>query len=140
MQQGIYHGKVTVYDLADPRVVRTVHARLVLGNGNGTPYLRTYEKTSTLRLKAGERTTFQLHLSDGSGSCGYSYSAASSRPWVTLNGADFAGTVPPTGEKIVAVTVSAKTLKPGVHHFSLLVQSQDAEPSPSRIPFTLTVK
>ncbi|HVX68720.1 MAG TPA: S53 family peptidase [Mycobacteriales bacterium] len=140
MQQGIYHGKVTVYDLADPRVVRTVHARLVLGNGNDTPYLRSYEKTTRFRLKPGGRTTFRIHLSDGSGSCGYSYSATSSRPWVTLNGADFAGKVPPTGEKIVAATVSAKNLKPGVHPFTVTLQSQDAEPSPSRIPFTLTVK
>jgi hypothetical protein len=140
MQQGTYHGNVKVYDLADPRVVRTVHARLVLGNGNDTPYVRSYEKTSAFTLKAGGHTTFRLHLSDGSGSCGYAYSIDSNRPWVTVNSADFAGTVPPAGQKLVAVSVSAKHLEPGVHHFTVTVQSQNAEPSPNRIPFTLTVK
>ncbi|HVV77715.1 MAG TPA: protease pro-enzyme activation domain-containing protein [Mycobacteriales bacterium] len=152
MEQGTYHGTVKVYDLADPRVVRTVHARLRLGNGSYTPYLRSYVKATALTLKQGQETTTKIELSDGSGSCGYSYSVGSNRSWVRPNAADFSGTVAPkgvgkaggsdtgAGTGTIEVVVSAKGLKPGRHTFTITVQSQDAEPSPDRIPFTLTVK
>ncbi|HVT63719.1 MAG TPA: protease pro-enzyme activation domain-containing protein [Mycobacteriales bacterium] len=140
MQQGLYHGNVKVYDLADPRVVRTVHARLVLGNGHGTPYVRTYAKSTAATVKSGGKATFHIQLSDGDGACGYAYSAGTNRSWATISGADFAGTVPPTGTTAITVNVSAKGLKPGVHPFTVVVQSQNAEPNPDQIPFQLTVK
>ena len=140
MLQGTYHGNVKVYDLADPRVVRTVHARLTLGNGRHAPYMRSYEKSLALTLKPGGHTTAKVELSDGRGSCGYSYSAGSNRSWATPNAADSAGTVPSTGLATITVNVSAVGLKPGTHPFTITVQSQNAEPNPDRIPFTLTVK
>jgi kumamolisin len=140
MQQGVYHGNVKVYDLADPRVVRTVHARLILGNGHYTPYVRTYVKTTQATLKTGGHTTFHIQLSDGNGGCGYAYSAASNRSWASVSSADFAGTVPPRGATTIAVNVSASGLKPGIHPFTVTVQSQNAEPNPDLIPFRVTVK
>ncbi|HVS68027.1 MAG TPA: hypothetical protein VHE56_05715, partial [Mycobacteriales bacterium] len=94
----------------------------------------------------------QIQLSDGDGSCGYVYSLSSSRAWASPDPADFSGTVAPMGSGkaggsdtgagtgTINITVSAKSLKPGVHHFTIVVQSQNAEPSPDRIPFTVTVK
>lgn len=151
MEQGTYHGKVKVYDLADPRIVRTVHVSLTLGNGSHTPYLRSYVKTTSLTLKHGGHTTVRIQLSDGSGSCGYAYSVASNHSWAAPNAADFSGTVAPMGSGkaggtdtgagtgTVDIDVSAAGLARGVHHFTITVQSQNAEPSPDRIHFTLTV-
>ncbi|MGN6473468.1 MAG: protease pro-enzyme activation domain-containing protein [Mycobacteriales bacterium] len=152
MEQGSYHGSVKVYDLADPRIVRTVRVSLTLGNGNHTPYLRSYVKTTSLTLKHGAHTTVQIQLSDGSGSCGYAYSVASNHSWATPDPADFSGSVAPTGSGkaggtdtgsgtgTIDIKVSAASLAPGVHPFTITVQSQNAEPSPDRIPFMLTVK
>ncbi len=140
MQQGTYHGKVKVYDLADPRVVRTVHARLVLGTGRHTPSVRTFEKAALLAVKHGDSTTARIQLSDGSGSCGFAFSAASNHGWAAPTPGSYAGTVPPTGAATVVVKISAKHLKPGVHTFTITVQSQNAEPSPSRIVFDVTVR
>jgi hypothetical protein len=151
MEQGSYHGTVKVYDLADPRIVRTVHATLTLGNGNHTPFLESFEKSTSLTVKQGAQTSVQIMLSDGSGSCGYAYSAASNHSWAALDPADFSGTVAPrgsgkaggsdtgAGSGTITVKVSAAGLTPGVHPFTVTVQSQNAEPSPDRIPFTLTV-
>ncbi|HWC35385.1 MAG TPA: S53 family peptidase [Mycobacteriales bacterium] len=152
MQQGTYHGTVKVYDLADPRIVRTVHARLTLGNGEHTPYLRTFVKTTALSIKHGAQRTIELQLSDGSGSCGYSYSVGSNRGWASPDAADFSGTVAPMGSGkaggsdtgagtgTIKITVSAASLQAGVHHFTITVQSQNAEPSPDRIDFAVTVR
>jgi kumamolisin len=140
MQQGTYHGNVKVYDLADPRIVRTVHARLTLGNGRQTPSVRSFEKTTQKTVKPGGHTSFQIQLTDGSGGCGYSYSAGTNRSWAAPTSSSFAGTVTPTGTSTITINVSAAGLKPGSHPFVVTVQSQDAEPNPNRIPFTLTVK
>jgi kumamolisin len=139
MQQGIYHGNVKVYDLADPRVVRTVHATLRLGTGNSTPYVRGFEKTLALTVKRGGHTTGRIVLSDGSGSCGFSYSASSNRPWATPQAGAYSGRVGPTGSVTVPINVSAKHLSRGKHRFTVTIQSQDAEPNPTRIPFTVKV-
>jgi hypothetical protein len=140
MQQGTYHGNVKVYDLADPRIVRTVHARLTLGNGRQTPFVRSFEPTSAKTVKAGGHTTFNIELSDGSGGCGYSYSTGTNRSWAAPTGTSFAGRVSPHGTATVTINVSAENLKPGAHPFVVTVQSQDAEPNPSRIPLTLMVR
>lgn len=152
MKQGTYHGTVKVYDLADPRIVRTVHATLALGNGGHTPYIESFEKSTALTLKPGGHTSVQILLTDGSGSCGYAYSAASNHAWAAVDPADFSGTVPPrgsgkaggsdtgAGSGTITVRVSAAGLARGVHPFTVTIQSQDAEPSPDRIPFTLTVR
>jgi kumamolisin len=152
MQQGVYHGTVKVYDLADPRIVRTVQATLVLGNGHDTPYVRSYTKTAALTVKRGESTTFTIQLSDGSGACGYAYSVGSNRDWVQPSAADYSGTVPGmgsgkvggtatgSGTGTVRVSVSAAHLSPGRHSFTITVQSQNAEPNPDRMHFSLSVR
>ncbi|HVW80947.1 MAG TPA: S53 family peptidase [Mycobacteriales bacterium] len=139
MQQGVYHGYVKVYDLADPRIVRTVHARLVLGNGHGTPYIRSFTKTTALHLSQGQTKTFTMQLSDGDGACGYAYSVGSDQIWAQPAATAYAGTVPPTGSRAVPVTVSAKHLSVGRHRFAITVQSQTAEPNPDVVHFTLSV-
>ncbi len=151
MKQGFYHGTVKVYDLADPRIVRTVHATMTLGNGHQTPYIRSFVRATTLTVKHGGSTSIRIELSDGDGGCGYAYSVASNRSWATPNAADFSGTVGPTGSGkaggsdtgagtgTIDVVVSAKTLAPGEYPFTITVQSQNAEPSPDKIPFTLKV-
>ncbi len=139
MQQGVYHGSVKVYDLADPRIVRTVHASLVLGNGHGTPYIRSYTKSTALHLARGQHKTFTIQLSDGNGACGYPYTVGSNEDWASPSSATYAGTVPPTGSRAVTVSVSAKHLSAGRHPFTIIVQSQTAEPNPDVMHFTLTV-
>jgi hypothetical protein len=140
MQQGVYHGSIKVYDLADPSVVRTVHASLVLGNGHGTPYIRSFTKTTALHLSQGQKKTLTIQLSDGDGACGYAYSVGSNQDWATPSASNYAGTVPPTGTRNVSVTVSAKHLSTGRHRFTITVQSQTAEPNPDVMHFTVAVR
>lgn len=138
MQQGVYHGTVKVYDLADPSVVQTVHATLILGNGHSTPYIRSYTKTTSLTISRGKTATFSIQLSDGNGACGYAYSVGSSADWVEPS-TGYSGTVPPMGAASVRVTVSAKHLSPGRHPFTVTVQSENAEPNPDVMHFTAVV-
>jgi kumamolisin len=139
MQQGVYHGSVKVYDLADPRTVRTVHATLILGNGHGTPYIRSFTKSTALHLAQGGTKTVKIQLSDGDGACGYAYSVGSSEDWAEPSATSYSGTVPPTGASAVGVTVFAKHLGVGRHHFTITVESQTAEPNPDVMHFTLSV-
>jgi hypothetical protein len=151
MEQGTYYGTVKVYDLADPRVVRVVHATLVLGTGQQTPTVHSYEKSTHLVVKQGGTTSFTIQLSDSSAGCGYAYSLSSNRGWVTPNAEDYSGTVPPkgsgktggsdtgSGTGTIDVTVSAANLSAGTHRFTITIQSQNAEPNPDRIAFTVAV-
>ncbi|HEX3899433.1 MAG TPA: S53 family peptidase [Mycobacteriales bacterium] len=140
MQQGVYHATVKVYDLADPRIVRTVHASLVLGNGHGTPYIRSFTKSTVLHLSQRQTKTFTIQLSDGDGACGYAYSVGSNEDWARPAPSTYSGAVPPTGTRNVSVTVSAKHLGVGRHAFTITVQSQTAEPNPDVMHFTVAVR
>jgi hypothetical protein len=151
MEQGTYYGTVKVYDLADPRVVRVVHATHVQGTGQQTPTVHSYEKSTHLVVKQGGTTSFTIQLSDSSAGCGYAYSLSSNRDWVTPNAEDYSGTVPPkgsgktggsdtgSGTGTIDVTVSAANLSAGTHRFTITIQSQNAEPNPDRIAFTVAV-
>jgi hypothetical protein len=81
----------------------------------------------------------KIQLSDGDGACGYAYSVGSSEDWAEPSATSYSGTVPPTGASAVGVTVSAKHLGVGRHHFTITVESQTAEPNPDVMHFTLSV-
>ncbi len=150
MNQGTYHGVVQIRDLADPRHVFSVPASLVLGTGNKTPHVHAVAPRR-LTLRHGHEATAVLKLSDSSHSCGYVYSVSSQQSWAHPDTDNFSGTVAPrgsgavggsdtgSGSGTVPVRISAKHLAVGRHRLTLVVQSQNAEPNPTRVHLTVTV-
>jgi hypothetical protein len=112
----------------------------VLGNGHGTPYIRSFTKSTAVHLSQGQSKALTIQLSDGDGACGYAYSVGSDQEWAKPAASSYSGTVPPTGTRNVSVTVSAKHLSVGRHHFTITVQSQTAEPNPDVMHFTVAVR
>jgi hypothetical protein len=150
MNQGTYHGVIQIRDLADPRHLKRVPATLILGNGKKTPTIRA-TAAKRITVKHGHVATLAVKLSDASHGCGYDYSLSSSAGWATPNRDDYSGTVAPTGSGSVggsdtgagtgtiAVGISAKHLKAGVHPLTLTIQSQDAEPNPTLLHIKVKV-
>jgi hypothetical protein len=150
MNRGTYHGVIQIRDLADPRHIRAVTATLILGNGKQTPHIHA-SVAKQITVKHGHTATLAVRLSDSSHSCGYDYSLSSSAGWATPNRNDYSGTVAPhgsgsvggndtgAGTGTVAIGISAKHLRAGVHPLTLTVQSQDAEPNPTRLHIKVKV-
>jgi kumamolisin len=152
MNQGTYTGQVQIRDLADPSVLVTVPATLVLGSGQGTPTIAANPNPISVSLASGQSTTVNLVLSDSSGTCGYAYSLSINQPWATVNPDLYSGTVgasPATsapsasdtgdGNGYTPVTIDAAGLAPGTYNANVIVQSQNAAANPTTVPIALTV-
>jgi hypothetical protein len=152
LNQGTYRGVVAIRDLADPHVVVRVPVALVLGNGRHTPAIATRPRTLSLRLDRGRRQRVNLVLRNAARVCGYAYSLQVTQPWVRINPFLMAGRVGATpaksapkardtgqGNGFEPLTISAKGLAYGVHHATLIVQSENAVHNPTRVRITLRV-
>jgi hypothetical protein len=139
MNQGTYHGTVYIYDLANPKRVVKVPAVLVLGTGAGTPTVDATPKALTATVAAGATTSVNLVLTDASQTCGYAYSVGDKAPWATVDAALYSGTVAGTSATTIPIAINAAKLKPGTYRTTVVVQSQNAEPNPVKMPLTLTV-
>ena len=152
LDQGTYRGVVDIRDLADPRVLVKVPVTLVLGNGRRTPTIAARPRSISVALAREQTKRVKLVLSDASRTCGYSYSLQTTRSWVRINpylvagkvGASPAKSAPKAsdtgqGNGFGPLTVSARGLSNGIHHASVIVQSQNAVHNPTRIGITITV-
>jgi hypothetical protein len=60
-------------------------------------------------------------------------------PWATVDAALYSGTVAGTSATTIPIAINAAKLKPGTYRTTVVVQSQNAEPNPVKMPLTLTV-
>ena len=153
MNQGTYRGIIEIRDLADPTVLRTLPATLVLGSGKHTPTIAVNRRSIAVTLKTGSKKTVKLVLHDASHTCGFVYSLQINRPWATTGSGLYSGSVgaqpasgPPSandtgqGNGFTPIAISAKGLVPGSYRAQVAVDSENAAASPTRIPITLTVR
>ena len=152
LDQGTYRGVVEIRDLADPHTLVRVPVTLVLGSGQGTPTIATRPRSIGLTLARGATRRVNLVVRDLSRACGYVYSLQDAASWVTVNPFLMSGRVGPQtarsapsarstgqGNGFEPLTISARGLSEGVHHASLIVQSQNAAHNPTRVSIRLTV-
>jgi len=152
MNQGVYKGIIEVRDLADPKVLVTRPVSLVLGDGSGTPTIATSARSFSVKLAPGKSTSVNLVLRDASAVCGYAYSLQATHTWVQINSDLQSGIVAPTpataapsasdtggGNGFTPITLSAAGLKAGVYKAQVIVNSQNAGSSPTKVPIKLTV-
>jgi hypothetical protein len=152
LNQGTYHGRVEIRDLADPRVLVKVPVTLVLGNGRGTPTIAPRPRSIAVKLARGETKRVDLVLADSSHTCGYAYSLQTSAPWVRISrflmsgkvGARPARSAPAAkdtghGNGFTPLRISAGSLANGIYHATVIVQSQNAVRNPRRVRITLAV-
>lgn len=152
LDQGTYRGVVDIRDLADPRVLVKVPVALALGDGRRAPTIAARPRSISVALVRGQTKRVRLVLSDGSRTCGYAYSLRITRPWVKVSPYLMSGTVGSSpaksapkatdtggGNGFEPLTVTAKGLANGVHHDTVIVQSQDAVQNPTRVGITIRV-
>jgi hypothetical protein len=152
LDQGTYRGVVDIRDLANPRALVKVPVTLVLGSGKRTPTIAAHPRSISVALSQGQSKRVKLVLGNASRTCGYSYSLQITRPWVKVSpfltsgrvGASPAKSAPKAtdtgqGNGFEPLTISAKGLDSGVHHATLIVQSQNSAHNPTRVPITIRV-
>lgn len=106
----------------------------------------------SVHLARGQTKRVSLVLSNASRTCGYAYSLQITEPWVRVSPGLTSGTVgasPPKaapratdtgqGNGYEPLSISAKGLAAGVHHATVVVQSQNAVHNPTRVRITLRV-
>ncbi len=152
LDQGTYRGVVDIRDLADPRVLVKVPVTLVLGNGRRTPMIAARPRSLSVALTRGQTKRVKLVLSNASRTCSYAYSLQITRPWVKVSPYLMSGTVGSSparsapkatdtgqGNGFEPLTISAQGLANGVHHDTVIVQSQNAVHNPTRVGITIRV-
>jgi hypothetical protein len=152
LDQGTYRGVVEIRDLANPHTLIKVPATLVLGNGTRTPRIAARPRAMSVALVRGQTKRVRLVLGNAAHACGYAYSLEITRPWVRVNPYLLSGTVgasPATaapkatdtgqGNGYEPLTVTAQGLAKGVHHATVIIQSQNAVHNPTRVRITLRV-
>ncbi|WP_249009980.1 S8 family serine peptidase [Conexibacter sp. DBS9H8] len=140
LQQGTYHGTITVIDLADPADRVRVPVTLVLGDGRGTPRVGVRERRLSARARPGQTVTLALTLDDPGGACGYGYSIGSDRSWLSPSASRHTGVVVAGHVRRVPIRVTIPSgTAPGRLRAIVTIVSLNAAASPVRVPVTVNV-